>query len=161
MDGHLVVLGHSNNQCYLLSVQDSEWNIMKRRMVSASWLLLVVLGPWVWVLQFPSDRKSRDRKKGLWISELPGASEAVGVECFIGEKLPSFIWYKSVYKCTKLWLVNNVVCLEVIYVLQGCIMIMFWFLNISWCAVLDVNPWNKQKDTFLNVAWFILYLNQL
>lgn len=75
------------------------------------------------MLPFPSDGKSQDFKKGFWISELPGADET-GVECIIRENLPGFIPYKSVSKCTKLWLMNNVVSLEIIYVLQGCVMIM-------------------------------------
>lgn len=56
-------------------------------------------------------------------------------------KPASFILYTSVNKCTKLWLVENFVSLEIMYVLQGCIM-------ICWHTVLDVNPGNKQKDIF-------------
>lgn len=111
---------------------------------------------WYWddgfVLQFLFSRNNQDVKKELWISELLGSQEALCWVLYPG-KTASFILYKSVNKGTKLWLMNDFVSLEIMYVLQGCIMI------ICWHAVLDINPGNKQKDTFLNIASFILYLN--
>lgn len=58
---------------------------------------------WYWddgfVLQFLSRRNNQDLRKGLWISELLGAKEAVGVECFIMKKQPDLyyinLWIKA------------------------------------------------------------------
>lgn len=112
---------------------------------------------WYWdsgfVLQFISSRNNQDLSKGYLDIWAAGSQRSCWFWMLYHRKTDNFILYKSVNKCIKLWLLNDSVSLEIMYVLQGCIMI------ICWHAVFDVNPRNKQKDTFLNEASFILYLN--
>lgn len=57
------------------------WSLCQLRTACAA--RMVVQG-----LQFPSTGESGLKERAFWASELPGAHEAVGVQCFIRENCP-------------------------------------------------------------------------